>query len=309
MPPPPEVAIDPELWRNTKYMAGRYREVHALLIGLENDSSHAIHELHDLDRVLREDYAMATRIITIPETGGEVLSQELNKFRRYYEAPDILLLVFFDGREKALPELKLWDSLYRLFECGSEFLVLIHEMTGERAPEVPHNPEGANVTEIIRTRPDQLSVCPEYRSFTFHVLAAFRKLRNKPFFTASSLGRWIHTCMRAHETRVRSSHPRLQGSPSRDLLFASLSPTRRPTKQEIHIIPFRVDDVRAWNGSGVLDEHKEAHRWGPLGALGPGWEKRIDNGDSHWRPYYYDGNTDTSYWTRPWSSVIDYTSN
>lgn len=305
MPPPPNVEIDPELWRSTKYLSARYREVHALLIGLEGDSRSAQRELHDLDYTLRKDYAIVTRMIQVPANdrleGEKILEYEIGELEFLLAAPDILLLVFFDGRSTALPEFNLWGKLKPLFACHADVIAIFHEKGGQAAPEVPDIAEGGNVAEIIRTYPNH-DEFPESKSFTFHVARALHHMSEKVNFTAAQFATSLSASLHQDDLRVRRQNDQYEGRPVRELLCIKFACTRRPTKQEIVLIPFRVKDVERY--TNTRSRHKEYfQRWGPLGALPKGWEKRIDNEDAHWRPYYLDNNTGTRYWTRPWSSV------
>lgn len=97
------------------------------------------------------------------------------------------------------------------------------------------------------------------------------------------------------------AHNNPSGRHAQAIHHLSLRPASR-TNEEVNLISFKLSDLA--DASGVVSNaDKEIHRWGPLGPLPPGWEKRIDNKDSHWRPYYHNSITGTCYWTRPWNSI------
>lgn len=300
MPHPPNFDADPELWRNSKYVAARYREVHALLISAEDDSPSVEPELLELSRTLRKDYAIITRIVK----GEDNLLYELSEFERILAAPDIFLLVFFDGRS-TIPGFDIWGLLQPLFSCHADVLAIFHEKTGEPAPEIPNIADGGNIADVIRTHPDHVDF-PESQSFTYHVIRTFRYMREKPIFSSRQFSAYLQASLKQDDRKVRSSDNRYEGQPSRKLIYIKFANKRRPTKQEIIIMPFRGKDMERY--SNMRSHGRDRYqRWGPLGALPEGWEKRLSGYQTGFRPYYHDGNTQRNYWTRPWSSACGIT--
>ncbi|KAF8851824.1 hypothetical protein BDZ45DRAFT_750221 [Acephala macrosclerotiorum] len=293
---------------HAKYHAARYREVHALLIGLEGDSAKAVHELQDFQRLLQDNYAMITRAITIPLTGGELLDKEFEDLERLYNAPDLLVFIFFDGRGRTLQGV---DVITKIIEHThvSDVVCLLDQHT-----DVSRNGDDDGkiydgvpaIIEIIRTASNHEIPSPAHRSFTYHAIRAFRRLSYAPSFTAGNLVPALMNSILVHEETIPipardPAHNNPNSRHAQAILHFSLRPTSR-TKEELKFIPFKLSDLTDAGGV-VSNADKEVYKWGPLGPLPPGWEKRIDNKDSHWRPYYYNSITGTSYWTRPWHSI------
>ncbi|KAE8441049.1 hypothetical protein EG329_005911 [Mollisiaceae sp. DMI_Dod_QoI] len=305
MPPAVQRDLNPEHLRILKYRVARYREVHALLIGLEGDSAKAVHELDDLDRVMRQDYAMITRKIEIPLTGGGVLDAELNEFHRIYDAPDILLVVFFDARERDFQGVDFIVKLGPFMNGLSDLVALFDQQSatpgGELEDIVSNNP---NKIEIIRTWPGHAAAEPEHRSFTVHTMRALRKLSSEIHVSLNALSLCINfsICGPESTNTPNSENGGPMARPRHPQATIHFSVNPKGPRQQVILIPFRLQDLRDVRGL-VSAEDQDQHRWGPLGPLALGWEKRIDNTDSQWRPYYYHSSADRNYWTRPWHSV------
>ncbi|TFB00930.1 hypothetical protein CCMA1212_007254 [Trichoderma ghanense] len=190
----------------------RYQNVQALLVHWGSDDLFVLPELEDLEKCLREDYAFATDIFSIPSENSHLeLMMRIGQLIKDHESPDTLFVVYYGGharidesrqstwcstREHDSPWLQ-WSAIQTLLERSkSDVLILLDCCAGAASATFP---TGNSITETISASSwDAIAPDPGRYSFTNALIEVLQEWRHRVFSAAM-----LHA-----EVLARLKHPR-----------------------------------------------------------------------------------------------------